>query len=239
MSNSNSNSNSNGNGNGNGNGNERRPLTSRNTVWAQKITQRLASTNIQPNQVSFASLVFAALAGVLFFLAPQTSGPMMAVLLVMAALMCQCRLLCNLFDGLLAIEAGRQSADGLAWNEFPDRYADLLIMVGLGYGVGIPSLGWAAAFFSVLTAYTRELGNNTGAGSDFSGPMAKQHRMAILTFAALIAAIIAAFAPVIWPAFTSASTIVLTTALAVVATGAAVTALRRTKRMLNTLNSTQ
>jgi len=211
------------------NNGDRRPLTSRDTGWARKGTQWLANTRLQPNQISMGSVVFAALAGLLFFIAPQTNGLLKAVLLILAALACQCRLLCNLFDGLLAVEAGRKTNDGIAWNEFPDRYADILILVGIGYGVGMPSLGWAAACFSVLTAYTRELGNTAGNGADFIGPMAKQHRMAVVTVAAVVGAFLVAYEP--------ATTWVLTIALAVITLGAVLTSVRRTKRLLDALNS--
>jgi len=211
------------------NNGDRRPLTSRDTGWARKGTQWLTTTGLQPNQISMGSVVFAALAGLLFFIAPQTNGLLKAVLLILAALACQCRLLCNLFDGLLAVEAGRKTNDGIAWNEFPDRYADILILVGIGYGVGMPSLGWAAACFSVLTAYTRELGNTAGNGADFIGPMAKQHRMAVVTVAAVVGAFLVAYEP--------ATTWVLTIALAVITLGAALTSVRRTKRLLDALNS--
>ena len=42
----------------------------------------------------------------------------------------------------------------------------------------------AAAGLAVLVAYVRELGRATGLPADFGGPMAKQHRMAVLTAAA-------------------------------------------------------
>ena len=64
--------------------------------------------------------------------------------------------------------------------------SDTLIFVGLGLGLGAPALGWAAAAMAILTAYVRELGRATGLPADFSGPMAKPQRMAVLTGAALL-----------------------------------------------------
>ena len=217
---------------------DRRPLASRNTGWAHKATEKLAQTAITPNQISIGSMVFAAIAGLLFYmsgaggaLADPISGGVRATLLLLAAFACQCRLLCNLFDGMLAVEAGRRTADGLAWNEFPDRYADILIFIGIGYGIGWPSLGWAAACFSVLTAYTRELGNAVDAGADFSGPMAKQHRMATVTVASIIAAIVSVVTPI-----SQYAGAVMTIALVVVAIGALITSVRRSYRMIDHLN---
>jgi len=166
----------------------RRPLDSRNTKWASKITSYLADSEITPNDISVISMVAALFAGLAFWVAGAVDTHWLAVVfLILGALGCQLRLLCNLFDGMLAVEAGRSAADGPFWNEFPDRVSDILIFAGIGFAVGAPALGFAAAAFSVLTAYTRELGSNVGLAPDFTGPMAKQHRMAVVTGAAIIA----------------------------------------------------
>ncbi|PZR00133.1 MAG: CDP-diacylglycerol--glycerol-3-phosphate 3-phosphatidyltransferase [Cereibacter sphaeroides] len=164
----------------------RRPLASRDTAWARALTRRLAATSITPNQISWAGIGFALLAGLAFWGAGCSSGVLRGLMLILAAAGCQLRLICNLLDGLVAIEAGKHEADGAFWNEFPDRISDILILVGLGLGLGLPSLGWAAATGAVLTAYTRELGRATGLPADFRGPMAKPQRMAVLTGAALL-----------------------------------------------------
>jgi len=165
----------------------------------------------------------AALAGSAFFLAGQGAGGARIVWLLMAALFCQARLLCNLFDGMVAVEGGKGEPDGPFWNEFPDRVADLLIFAGAGYGIGVPGLGWAAGAFAILTAYVRELGRATGNPSDFSGPMAKQHRMATITAAAGIS--------VLEPLWEGRNQ-VLMIALWVVAIGAALTAIRRGRTLI-------
>jgi len=93
----------------------------------------------------------------------------------------QLRLMCNLLDGMVAIEGGKHSALGSLYNEFPDRIADSLLIVALGYAVGDPSLGWFAALVAALTAYVRVFGGALGLKQTFAGPMAKQHRMAVMT----------------------------------------------------------
>ena len=168
----------------------RRPLASRDSGWARTIARKLSTASVTPNQISMASMLMAAVAGVAFWQAGMATGGSRVALLLVAALFCQFRLLCNLFDGMVAIEGGKQAPDGPFWNEFPDRVADILILVGVGYGVGQPALGWAAAAFAVLTAYTRELGRNCGLSADFSGPMAKQHRMALATGVAVWCAVV-------------------------------------------------
>lgn len=207
---------------------DRRPLSSRDTGWARAIARQLSASGLTPNQISMASMAMAAIAGAAFWLAGgATPGPRIALLLA-AALFCQFRLLCNLFDGMVAIEGGKQASDGPFWNEFPDRIADILILTGVGYGIGTPALGWAAAAFAVLTAYTRELGRNCGLPADFSGPMAKQHRMAMITAAALVS-----LPEPLWRGQGE----VLLIALWLVAVGAAVTALRRATNIVRGLRA--
>ncbi|GGH19270.1 CDP-diacylglycerol--glycerol-3-phosphate 3-phosphatidyltransferase [Alsobacter metallidurans] len=198
--------------------NNRRPLASRNSGWARAVARRLSAASITPNQISVASIAMAAVAGAAFSLTGFVQPWPRAGLLLVAALFCQFRLLCNLFDGMVAIEGGKQAPDGPFWNEFPDRVADILILVGAGYGAGAPALGWAAAAMAVLTAYTRELGRACGLPADFSGPMAKQHRMATITAAAMLSL----FEP-LWLGRGG----VLVVALGVIAVGAAITVARR------------
>lgn len=208
------------------NENDRRPITSRNTGWAIGITQRLAKTSITPNQISIASMVAAALAGALFYMAGQSDGAWRVIGLLGGALFCQLRLICNLLDGMVAVEAGKSSPDGAFWNEMPDRVSDIVILNGIGYGIGLPALGWAAAAFAVLTAYVRELGRASGQAADFSGPMAKPQRMATVT----LAAVVAVFAP-LW----GSSNQVMMVALWVITIGAMATALRRSARLITQL----
>lgn len=206
----------------------RRPLSSRDTGWARAIARRLTQAAITPNQISMASMAMAGVAGAAFWLAGGREATPRVALLLAGVLFCQLRLLCNLFDGMVAIEGGKQSADGAFWNEFPDRVADILIFAGVGLGIGMPALGWAAAGLAVLTAYTRELGRACGLPADFSGPMAKQHRMATITAAALLSL----FEP-LWHGHNE----VLTLALWLVAVGAAVTTLRRAANIVRALRA--
>jgi phosphatidylglycerophosphate synthase len=157
----------------------RRPLKSRNTVWASWLARRLAQIRVHPNHISLAS-VFAA-AGAAFCL---VRGQWLA-----AALLIQARLLCNLLDGMVAIEGGLRTASGEIYNDLPDRLSDALILAAAGYAAPSPAwtheLGWIAAILAILTAYIRVLGGASGLAQDFRGPMGKPQRMAVLTLACI------------------------------------------------------
>ena len=203
---------------------ERRPLKSRETVWARRVAAWLAAKGVTPNAISQAAVVFAALGGAGFWASGAAEGWVRALCLLLGAAGCQMRLLCNLFDGMVAIEGGRKAPDGPFWNEAPDRAADILILAGAGLGAGLPGLGWAAAALAVATAYLRELGRAEGTGSDYGGPLAKQHRMAVMTGAALLAILLPG-----WP--------VLAAALWVVLAGAALTVALRSRRLVAALKA--
>lgn len=196
----------------------RRPLRSRRAGWASALARLLMKTPLTPNAVSVAGIGFAA-AGAACFLAARE----LRWLWLGGALFVQLRLLANLMDGLLAIEGGRKSPTGVLYNEFPDRIEDALLLVAAGYGAGqeafAPVLGWAAALLALGTAYARALGGALGLPQDFCGPMAKQHRMAILTLAAVLSPFVA----------------VMPAALAVIAGGAALTFARRLRRQARAL----
>ena len=202
----------------------RRPLTSRDTRWAKALASRLVASNITPNQISQGSVGFAALGFLLFWAASASDGLLQSLALILAAATVQLRLLCNLLDGMVAIEGGKSAPTGPFWNEAPDRAADALFLAGAGLAAHQPALGLAAAALAIATAYIRELGRAEGFPPDFTGPMAKPHRMAALTLGSLIAA---AYAPD-WT---------LTLTLWIIAAGTMVTLLRRSLRLLNHLNA--
>lgn len=165
----------------------RRPLKSRSTAWARKLSEALVRAGVRPNAISFASVVFAA-AGALAFVAAERAWLPAVLCWVGAAACIQLRLLCNLMDGMVAVEGRRLSVTGELWNEIPDRFADVFLLCGAGIAAGVPWLGVVAACGSLLTAYLRALGASLTGRQDFRGPMAKPHRMAVLTAASLLCA---------------------------------------------------
>ena len=202
---------------------DRRPIQSRNTRWAERITNALVRQNISPNAISILGMIAAITAGVFFFSTSMTGGTVQRLLWFCGGLLCQVRLLCNLFDGMVAVAQNKASPTGELYNEVPDRVSDTAIFVGLGYAAGGDvALGFTAALLAVFVAYVRAMAKSIGAPNDFCGPMAKPQRMALVT----ILAIYSAFAPATWQRQTSALKWVM---LAVIV-GCVVTALRRLQR---------
>ena len=158
----------------------RRPLKSRSNVLIQAVARSAVRRGWTPNGISVASVLFALLGGLCLLVNPLGWGA------ILCAVGIQLRLLCNVVDGLVAIEGGKKTSTGVLYNEVPDRVADTVLLVAAGYAVGAPALGWAAATAAVFTAYVRLLGGSLGQVQRFTGPLAKQHRMALLTGACLL-----------------------------------------------------
>jgi phosphatidylglycerophosphate synthase len=121
----------------------RRPIAARNSGFAQKLTQVLLKTSVTPNQISVASIACSALGA-----AALVYAPAYPLLYVVAILGIQLRLLCNLLDGMVAVEGGRGSPVGALYNEVPDRIADTLLLVAMGYAAGSSWLGRLTFVFS-------------------------------------------------------------------------------------------
>lgn len=201
----------------------RRPVKSRQARWIRALAAWLARHRVPPNVISAASVV-AALAATTCMLAIQGSPRVWQLIFLLAAIgFILLRLLANVTDGLVAVEGGLKSPTGDLFNEVPDRLSDVVILAGAGYAIaGVAwavSLGWAAALLAVLTAYIRLLGGALGLVQDYSGPMAKAHRMAVLC-----AGCVASGIEVVVTGFKGWS---LAGALVVIAVGSLVTAVRR------------
>ncbi len=206
----------------NSNKGDRRPLTTRDAGWARWLAAVLVRSSITPNQISVLSIGFALVGAVALW---RWHSPWA---LVLCAVCIQLRLLCNLLDGMVAIEGGKQSPTGALYNEFPDRIADSLFLVALGVAAGEPWLGWLCALLAAITAYIRVTGGSLGLAQEFRGPMAKPHRMAAMTLACLLAA-----AELHW----RGSGVALLVAAWVIALGTVLTCVLRTRAIARQLHA--
>ena len=202
------------------------PITDRRQVaarrlWAVEATADwLIGRKASPDAISLAGMVAAVGGGLALAEAPHHR-----LLWLLAAILVQARLMANLLDGMVAIGRGVASPLGELFNEVPDRVSDTAVLAGLGVAAGQPALGLSAALVAMATAYVRAVGKAAGQKSDFCGPGAKQHRMAIVTFVAIWCLI----APARWAATSAVC------ALWLIVTLAGLTTLRRLWRLARAL----
>ena len=210
----------------------RRPIAARTTKWAAAMSTLLVRIGARPNPISVLSAVFAAGAAACLFAVPLTlSRRTKLELYAGVVLLVPMRLLCNMFDGMVAVEGGFRTRLGDLYNELPDRISDVLILVGAGFSIGTLAginLGWLCGVLAVLTAYVRAMGGVTGATQPFCGPMAKQQRMATVVAASALSAA---------ELLAGRSNVVMPIALTVIAAGSALTCLRRAIIIAKDLNS--
>ena len=162
---------------------DRRPIAVRGNALVQGFAAWLTRSGVSPNVISIVSILFAALGATALVGLAWPWAPWLCALSIVL------RLLCNLFDGMVAVEGGGQRLTGALFNEVPDRVADSLFLIALGYAVGFAWLGWLGALLAALTAYIRTLGGTLGLAQDFRGPMAKPHRMWLMGAACAVAPI--------------------------------------------------
>lgn len=190
---------------------KRRPIKERSTGWARALARGAAAAGLSPNQISVLSVVLSALGAIAFA----------AGLYLVAGLAIGGRLVCNMIDGMVAVEHNRRSPSGDIFNELPDRLSDSFSLLGAGSAACQPQLALWAALLAVLTAYVRTLSTSAGAPADFSGPMAKQQRMKLLIAGCTLCAVLPILAK---PVFTIL--------LLVIIVGCALTCVNRTRKAI-------
>jgi phosphatidylglycerophosphate synthase len=212
---------------------DRRPIATRNRKWAQDATAWLASRNVSPNAISVAGMCACIVAGIAL---GMTSIADYRILWLIAALGAQLRLTANMLDGMVAIASSRTSKTGELYNEVPDRISDAAVFIGAGFAWGgNVALGYIATILAIFTAYVRAAGKIAGAPNEFCGPMAKQHRMLVITLICVYAAI----TPRSWQIITlNKSQIgVMTLGLIVIVLGCVITVVRRVARIAHALGA--
>lgn len=214
---------------------DRREVPARELKWSKILARYLAHANISPNTISVTGVIAALFAAAALLATNHASGFFQPLLWIVAGFMVGMRLLCNMLDGMVAVEWGKASPLGALYNEIPDRLSDIIILIGAGYCLGgHEALGYWAAFSAVFTAYVRVAVRSVGAPSDFGGPMAKPQRMAIL----ILGSAYLGFTPESWHlSFGEPGYGLMTLALAVITIGSVVTCWVRVRRAAQYLNT--
>ena len=210
---------------------DRRPIATRNRKWAQTATEWLAARNVLPNAISIAGMCACIIAGIALGV---TSISDYRILWLVAALGAQLRLTANMLDGMVALASGRTSKIGELYNEVPDRISDAAVFIGAGFAWdGNIALGYIATILAIFTAYVRAAGKIAGAHNEFCGPMAKQHRMLVITLICLYSAT----TPRSWQMITLNDSQIglMTLGLVVIVLGCVITIIRRVSRIAQAL----
>lgn len=137
---------------------------------------------------------------------------------------------------MVALASGRASKVGELYNEIPDRVSDAAVFIGAGFAWGGNiALGYIATILAVFTAYVRAAGKIAGAPNEFCGPMAKQHRMLVITLICLYSTV----TPRSWQmiTFNNSQIGLMTLGLAVIAVGCVITVMRRISRIAQALGA--
>src|SRR6266436_1584010 len=210
---------------------DRRPIATRNRKWAQAATAWLAARHVSPNAISIAGMCACIVGGIAL---GMTSIAEYRILWIIAALGVQLRLTANMLDGMVALASGRASKVGELYNEIPDRVSDAAVFIGAGFSWGgNVTLGYIATILAIFTAYVRAAGKIAGAPNEFCGPMAKQHRMLVITVICLYSAVV----PRPWQIlhFDKFEVGVMSLGLGVIVVGCCITIVRRLNRIAHAL----
>jgi phosphatidylglycerophosphate synthase len=210
---------------------DRRPIATRNRKWARAATAWLAARNVSPNAISIVGMCACIVAGVALGV---TSIADSRILWLVAALGVQLRLTANMLDGMVALASGRASKTGELYNEVPDRISDAAVFIGAGFAWGgNVALGYIATILAIFTAYVRAAGKIAGGPNEFCGPMAKQHRMLVITLICLYSAIAPRSRQMI--TFSDLQIGLMTLGLVVIVVGCVITVIRRVGRIARVL----
>src|SRR5436305_7533205 len=106
----------------------RRPIAAPFRRTADGAVRLCVRWGVHPDVISYLSMVFAAAAGIGFWLSGRWHW-----LLIVAPLLCFARLWCNMLDGMVALASGKASRRGEIVNELPDRGSDVLIFAGVAH----------------------------------------------------------------------------------------------------------
>lgn len=159
----------------------RRPIAGLFRKSAHAAVRIAVRMGIHPDVFSYMSIAAAAASGVFFW--QSTRHPRFLVIAIAFAFV---RLWLNMFDGMVALAAGKASKRGEIINDLPDRISDVLIFIGVAHsGWCNPITAYWVAIAAVIVAYVGLFGQAVGVQREFSGVMAKPWRIVALSAGAL------------------------------------------------------
>jgi archaetidylinositol phosphate synthase len=139
---------------------------------------------LTPDGVSVVAFGFALAAAAGFYLATPL-GYLLGALCVLA------NGWLDLLDGALARTQNVESQAGDLLDHVLDRYADIVLVVGLAAGVGRYDLGLLAVTGVLMTSYLGTQIQAVGLGREYGGLVGRADRLALVGLTAVVAAIVA------------------------------------------------
>jgi archaetidylinositol phosphate synthase len=147
--------------------------------WAAPYIVRLSRPFLswRPNRLSSVALGLAGGAGLTAFVVRFTTP---ILFLAVAGLVLASGIF-DVIDGEVARATGRSSRKGDFLDHVLDRYADMFILVGIGFsGYALPVLALAALVSLLLTSYMGTQAQAVGQGRQYSGILSRADRLLLL-----------------------------------------------------------
>lgn len=143
--------------------------------------------NVNPNTLTWISLVFAFIAGVFFYFS-SPENELASNYLYLAALFVFLNGFFDAIDGKVAKLAHKTSKRGDFLDHALDRYADVLIVGGLALSpwCRYPSIGLLAIVGMLLTSYMGTQAQAIGYRREYSGLLGRADRLVLLMVAPII-----------------------------------------------------
>ncbi len=152
---------------------------------ADTVLEPLAKkmSSVDPNLISWLSLLFAFAAGLSFFF--YTSG--MEILVLLGGVFIVINSLLDALDGKVAKLTGKASLKGDFLDHTIDRYADILILGGLILGPLVETwIGVLALIGVLMTSYMGTQADAVGVSRDYGGIAGRAERLVLLILISLL-----------------------------------------------------
>jgi archaetidylinositol phosphate synthase len=143
-----------------------------------------ALIKVNPNTISFISLILAGLAGALVYLSYDN---LTGLLLPLAALTILVSGFLDALDGKIARLAGKSGRRGDFIDHVIDRYADVLMIGAVAVSSWCnPYLGMLAIIGVLLTSYMGTQAQAVGAGRQYAGLLGRADRLVLMVVACVV-----------------------------------------------------
>lgn len=139
---------------------------------------------LTPDGVSVVAFGFAVAAAVGFYLATPLGYVLGALCVLVNGWL-------DLLDGALARTQNVDSRGGDLLDHVLDRYADIVLVVGLAAGIGRYDLGLLAVTGVLMTSYLGTQIQAVGLGREYGGLVGRADRLALISLVAVVAAVVA------------------------------------------------